>query len=58
MWGLVSQLHAVHVHSHDETSIEKGVEDGHDHSEDSHNHTEEKEDSHDHDDEHNHDHNE
>jgi len=58
MWVLVSQLHAVHVHSHDETSIEKGVEDGHDHSEDSHNHTEEKEDSHDHDDEHNHDHNE
>ncbi|MFM1967317.1 MAG: hypothetical protein RL590_174 [Actinomycetota bacterium] len=31
MWLLVSQLHAVHVHSHDETSIEKGVDDRHNH---------------------------
>lgn len=59
MWGLVSQLHAVHVHAHEETSIEKGVKDGHDHSDDDHNHTEEKgEDSHGHEDDHNHDHNE
>jgi ZIP family zinc transporter len=44
MWGLVSQLHAVHVHSHDETSIEKGVEDEHQHVEEGH-----EEDDHDHD---------
>lgn len=31
MWLLVSQLHGVHVHSNDETSIEKGVDDGYDH---------------------------
>jgi ZIP family zinc transporter len=37
MWGLVSQLHAVHVHSHDETGIEHnsgdehGDEEDHDH---------------------------
>jgi ZIP family zinc transporter len=44
MWALVSQLHAVHVHSHDETSIEKGVEDEHQHEEEGH-----EEDDHDHD---------
>ncbi|MEY3715117.1 MAG: hypothetical protein RJB59_920 [Actinomycetota bacterium] len=31
MWLLVSQLHAVHAHSHDGTKIEKGVEDEHEH---------------------------
>lgn len=50
MWGLVSQLHAVHVHSHDETSIESNIEsnnenhdheaEDHDHEEDGHSHNE------------------
>lgn len=59
MWGLVSQLHAVHFHSHDEAGISK--EGGHnhenDHEDDDHSHETEK-DSHDHDhenDDHDHD---
>ncbi|MFM8446034.1 MAG: ZIP family metal transporter, partial [Actinomycetota bacterium] len=48
MWGLVSQLHAVHLHSHEEAghTVESEHED-HDHEEG------EKEDDHDHDHDHN-----
>ncbi|MFM2175144.1 MAG: hypothetical protein RLZZ527_220, partial [Actinomycetota bacterium] len=36
MWGLVSQLHSVHIHSHDETghSVESDHKDGHESEED------------------------
>jgi len=57
MWGLVSQLHAVHLHSHDGHSVESEHED-HDHEdgtkeEDDHDHEDGKEE-----DDHDHDHNE
>jgi ZIP family zinc transporter len=34
MWALVSQLHSVHVHSHDEAGIEQNHGDEHGHEED------------------------
>ncbi|MFM8235217.1 MAG: divalent heavy-metal cations transporter, partial [Actinomycetota bacterium] len=43
MWGLVSQLHAVHLHSHDGHSVESEHED-HDHEDGT-----KEEDDHDHD---------
>jgi len=57
MWGLVSQLHAVHLHSHDGHSVESEHED-HEHEdgtkeEDDHDHEDGKEE-----DDHDHDHNE
>ena len=43
MWVLVSQLHAVHVHSHEKGSVDIVTEDGHNHKE------EKSKDNHDHD---------
>jgi zinc transporter ZupT len=42
MWGLVSQLEAVHVHGHEEAGVVHEDEDDHDH-EDGHEHNEEEE---------------
>lgn len=36
MWGLVSQLHEVHIHSHDDASNIGVIEEDHDHSEENH----------------------
>ena len=44
MWGLVSQLHEVHIHSHDDASNIGVVEEDHDHSEENH----DQEEDHDH----------
>jgi ZIP family zinc transporter len=49
MWGLVSQLHAVHVHSHEEAG--HSVESNHEHND--LNEGEVKEENHDHDHDHN-----
>lgn len=44
MWGLVSQLHEVHIHSHDDASNIGVIEEDHDHSEENH----DQEEDHDH----------
>ena len=44
MWGLVSQLHEFHIHSHDDASNIGVVEEDHDHSEENH----DQEEDHDH----------
>ena len=44
MWGLVSQLHEVHIHSHDDASNIGVIDEDHDHSEENH----DQEEDHDH----------